>query len=52
MAAAGLHPTRSLKADPDRLVSTMIEFVAGMMSTLDGINKDSFQNFRLRVGKK
>ncbi|XP_055088483.1 adenylate cyclase type 7 isoform X2 [Periophthalmus magnuspinnatus] len=55
MAAAGLSgtPGQENNQDPDRQnaqIGIMVEFAIALIGKLDGINRHSFNNFRLRVG--
>ncbi|KAK7913500.1 hypothetical protein WMY93_013711 [Mugilogobius chulae] len=55
MAAAGLSgaPGHENNQDPDRQnaqIGIMVEFAIALIGKLDGINRHSFNNFRLRVG--
>lgn len=36
----------------DHNVVVLIEFAISLMTILDQINKESFQNFKLRIGKE
>uniref|UniRef100_A0A3B3ZWN0 adenylate cyclase n=1 Tax=Periophthalmus magnuspinnatus TaxID=409849 RepID=A0A3B3ZWN0_9GOBI len=54
MAAAGLSgtPGQENNQDPDRQnaqIGIMVEFAIALIGKLDGINRHSFNNFRLRV---
>ena len=35
----------------EQMVVVLVEFALALAAVLDGINKESFQNFRLRVGE-
>ncbi|NWW83394.1 ADCY7 cyclase, partial [Climacteris rufus] len=55
MAAAGLSVTPGQENNQDRErqhahIGIMVEYGIALMSKLDGINRHSFNNFRLRVG--
>ncbi|XP_048172605.1 adenylate cyclase type 7 isoform X1 [Corvus hawaiiensis] len=55
MAAAGLSVTPGQESNQDRErqhahIGIMVEYGIALMSKLDGINRHSFNNFRLRVG--
>uniref|UniRef100_A0AAR2KWK5 Adenylate cyclase type 7 n=1 Tax=Pygocentrus nattereri TaxID=42514 RepID=A0AAR2KWK5_PYGNA len=55
MAAAGLSGTPGQEIHQDRerqqaQIGIMVEFAIAMMGKLDGINRHSFNSFRLRVG--
>ncbi|XP_036439962.1 adenylate cyclase type 7 isoform X2 [Colossoma macropomum] len=55
MAAAGLSGTPGQETNQDRerqqaQIGIMVEFAIAMMGKLDGINRHSFNSFRLRVG--
>ncbi|XP_047736309.1 uncharacterized protein LOC108664914, partial [Hyalella azteca] len=51
MVAAGLQPGKEEVRDrTEQNVVTLVEFALALASVLDSINKESFQNFRLRVG--
>ncbi|XP_054856635.1 adenylate cyclase type 7 isoform X3 [Eublepharis macularius] len=55
MAASGLGvtPGQENNLDQERQhaqIGIMVEFALGLMTKLDGINRHSFNNFRLRVG--
>ncbi|KAM4592450.1 adenylate cyclase type 7 isoform 2-T3 [Odontesthes bonariensis] len=55
MAAAGLSGTPGQENNQDRerqqaQIGIMVEFAIAMMGKLDGINRHSFNSFRLRVG--
>ncbi|KAL8194954.1 UNVERIFIED_CONTAM: Adenylate cyclase type 7 [Gekko kuhli] len=55
MAASGLcvTPGQENNLDQERQhaqIGIMVEFALGLMTKLDGINRHSFNNFRLRVG--
>ncbi|XP_047219416.1 adenylate cyclase type 7 isoform X4 [Girardinichthys multiradiatus] len=55
MAAAGLSGTAVQENNQDRerqqaQIGIMVEFAIAMMGKLDGINRHSFNSFRLRVG--
>lgn len=51
MAASGLQPGRE-QAEYQRThnVVTLVEFAISLMGLLDSINRESFQNFKLRIG--
>ncbi|PKU32862.1 adenylate cyclase type 7 isoform x1 [Limosa lapponica baueri] len=56
MAAAGLSVTPGQENNQDKErqhahIGIMVEYGIALMSKLDGINRHSFNNFRLRVGK-
>ncbi|XP_030650003.1 adenylate cyclase type 7 [Chanos chanos] len=55
MAAAGLSGTPGQENNQDRerqqaQIGIMVEFAIALIGKLDGINRHSFNNFRLRVG--
>uniref|UniRef100_A0A8D0GYW6 Adenylate cyclase type 7 n=1 Tax=Sphenodon punctatus TaxID=8508 RepID=A0A8D0GYW6_SPHPU len=55
MAAAGLSVTSGQENNQDKerqhaQIGIMVEYSIALMSKLDGINRHSFNNFRLRVG--
>ncbi|XP_050167181.1 adenylate cyclase type 7 isoform X2 [Myiozetetes cayanensis] len=55
MAAAGLSVTPGQENNQDRErqhahIGIMVEYGIALMSKLDGINRHSFNNFRLRIG--
>ncbi|XP_063922796.1 adenylate cyclase type 8-like isoform X4 [Zophobas morio] len=52
MAASGLNPTHKdcLNTDSPEHLCALIDFAIAMRQKLDDINKDSFNNFGLRVG--
>uniref|UniRef100_A0AAY4EYA0 Adenylate cyclase type 7 n=1 Tax=Denticeps clupeoides TaxID=299321 RepID=A0AAY4EYA0_9TELE len=53
MAAAGLSGTPGQENNQDRQqaqIGNMVEFAIALMGKLDGINRHSFNSFRLRVG--
>ncbi|XP_040895897.1 adenylate cyclase type 7 isoform X2 [Toxotes jaculatrix] len=55
MAAAGLSGTPGQENNQDRerqqaQIGNMVEFAIALIGKLDGINRHSFNNFRLRVG--
>ncbi|XP_064103629.1 adenylate cyclase type 2-like [Macrobrachium nipponense] len=51
MVAAGLHPGKEEAQDrTEHCLVLLVEFAQSMASVLDAINKESFQNFKLRVG--
>ncbi|MCJ8747232.1 hypothetical protein PDJAM_G00151110 [Pangasius djambal] len=55
MAAAGLSGTPGQETNQDRerqpaQIGIMVEFAIALMGKLDGINRHSFNSFRLRVG--
>ncbi|KAI4901805.1 hypothetical protein NFI96_017636 [Prochilodus magdalenae] len=55
MAAAGLSGTHGQETKQDRerqqaQIGIMVEFAIALMGKLDGINRHSFNSFRLRVG--
>ncbi|KAK3528277.1 hypothetical protein QTP86_029420 [Hemibagrus guttatus] len=55
MAAAGLSGTLGQETNQDRerqpaQIGIMVEFAIALMGKLDGINRHSFNSFRLRVG--
>ncbi|KAM9494774.1 adenylate cyclase type 7 isoform 1-T2 [Clarias gariepinus] len=55
MAAAGLSGTPGQEMNQDRerqpaQIGIMVEFAIALVGKLDGINRHSFNNFRLRVG--
>ncbi|XP_044268161.1 adenylyl cyclase 78C-like [Tribolium madens] len=52
MAASGLNPTHKdcLNTDSPEHLCALIDFAIAMRQKLDEINKDSFNNFGLRVG--
>uniref|UniRef100_A0A8C9VP50 Adenylate cyclase type 7 n=1 Tax=Scleropages formosus TaxID=113540 RepID=A0A8C9VP50_SCLFO len=55
MAAAGLSGTPGQENNQDRerqqaQIGNMVEFAIALISKLDGINRHSFNSFRLRVG--
>ncbi|XP_077375819.1 adenylate cyclase type 7 isoform X2 [Festucalex cinctus] len=55
MAAAGLSGTLGQENNQDRerqqaQIGIMVEFAVALVGKLDGINRHSFNNFRLRVG--
>ncbi|XP_032892249.1 adenylate cyclase type 7 isoform X2 [Amblyraja radiata] len=55
MAAAGLsigtgQENKQDKEKPCAHIGIMVEFATALMSKLDGINRHSFNNFKLRVG--
>ncbi|KAM3625712.1 uncharacterized protein V6R79_016395 [Siganus canaliculatus] len=55
MAAAGLSgtPSQENNQDPERQqaqIGIMVEFAIALIGKLDGINRHSFNSFRLRVG--
>ncbi|KAA0201632.1 hypothetical protein HAZT_HAZT005848, partial [Hyalella azteca] len=62
MVAAGLQPGKEeifqfvalhffkVRDRTEQNVVTLVEFALALASVLDSINKESFQNFRLRVG--
>ncbi|XP_060694101.1 adenylate cyclase type 7 isoform X1 [Hemiscyllium ocellatum] len=53
MAAAGLTIGQENKQDSEKPcthIGIMVEFATALMSKLDGINRHSFNNFKLRVG--
>ncbi|XP_047667649.1 adenylate cyclase type 7 isoform X2 [Tachysurus fulvidraco] len=55
MAAAGLSGTPGQESNQDRerqpaQIGIMVEFAIALMGKLDGINRHSFNSFRLRVG--
>ncbi|XP_048461979.1 adenylate cyclase type 7 isoform X1 [Rhincodon typus] len=53
MAAAGLSIGQENKQDSEKPcthIGIMVEFATALMSKLDGINRHSFNNFKLRVG--
>uniref|UniRef100_A0AAQ6AHH5 Adenylate cyclase type 7 n=1 Tax=Amphiprion ocellaris TaxID=80972 RepID=A0AAQ6AHH5_AMPOC len=50
MAAAGLSGTPGQENNQDREIGIMVEFAIALIGKLDGINRHSFNSFRLRVG--
>ncbi|XP_013796654.1 adenylate cyclase type 7 [Apteryx mantelli] len=55
MAAAGLSVTPGQESNQDKErqhahIGIMVEYGIALMSKLDGINRHSFNNFRLRIG--
>ena len=53
MAAAGLQPGQEEdRARHEHNVLTLVEFATALMAALDAINRESFQNFKLRTGQK
>ncbi|XP_043192777.1 adenylate cyclase type 2-like [Amphibalanus amphitrite] len=51
MAAAGLQPGQEKdRAKHEHNVITLVEFATALMAALDSINRESFQNFKLRTG--
>nr|XP_005996420.1 PREDICTED: adenylate cyclase type 7 [Latimeria chalumnae] len=55
MAAAGLSVTPGQENNQDRerqhaQIGVVVEFAIALMSKLDGINRHSFNNFKLRIG--
>ena len=52
MAAAGLQPGQEEdRAKHEHNVITLVEFATALMAALDAINRESFQNFKLRTGQ-
>ncbi|XP_047471636.1 adenylate cyclase type 2-like [Penaeus chinensis] len=51
MVAAGLHPGKENARDKTECcLVLLVEFALAMAAALDSINRESFQNFKLRVG--
>ncbi|KAK7074982.1 putative adenylyl cyclase class-4 guanylyl cyclase [Halocaridina rubra] len=51
MVAAGLHPGKEEARDrTEHCLVLLVDFALALASVLDSINKESFQNFKLRVG--
>ncbi|KAK4296504.1 hypothetical protein Pmani_031004, partial [Petrolisthes manimaculis] len=51
MVASGLHPGKEEAQDrTERCLVLLVEFALALAAVLDAINKESFQNFKLRVG--
>ncbi|XP_037067948.1 adenylate cyclase type 2-like [Pollicipes pollicipes] len=51
MASSGLQPGKEEdKARQEHNVITLVEFATSLMGALDVINRESFQNFKLRTG--
>ncbi|XP_042876635.1 adenylate cyclase type 2-like [Penaeus japonicus] len=51
MVAAGLHPGKENARDrTEYCLVLLVEFALAMAAALDSINRESFQNFKLRVG--
>lgn len=50
MAATGLQPSQTDPSDAPRYVKTMVDFAIRIMMILEGLNRDSFQSFELRIG--
>uniref|UniRef100_A0A8C8A4B8 Adenylate cyclase type 7 n=1 Tax=Oryzias sinensis TaxID=183150 RepID=A0A8C8A4B8_9TELE len=50
MAAAGLSGTPGQENNQQAQIGNVVEFAIAMMGKLDGINRHSFNTFRLRVG--
>ncbi|XP_045105938.1 adenylate cyclase type 2-like isoform X2 [Portunus trituberculatus] len=50
MVASGLHPGKEAQDRTQHCIVLLVEFALALAAVLDAINRESFQNFKLRVG--